>query len=45
VLESEVIGLIPAAALADTTLDALRLPATTADRILERRLDAVGYRL
>jgi glutamate formiminotransferase len=45
VLESEVIGLIPAAALADTTLEALRLPAATADRILERRLEAVGYRL
>jgi glutamate formiminotransferase len=45
VLESEIVGLVPAAALADTTLDALRLPAATADRVLERRLDAVGYRM
>jgi glutamate formiminotransferase len=43
VLESEVVGLVPAAALADTTLDALCLPAATAERVLERRLTAAGY--
>jgi glutamate formiminotransferase len=45
VRESEIVGLVPAAALADTTLEALRLPPTTEERVLERRLDAVGYRM
>jgi glutamate formiminotransferase len=43
VLESEIVGLVPAAALADTTFDALRLPASTADKVLETRLQAAGY--
>jgi glutamate formiminotransferase len=40
VVESELIGLIPAAALAGTTPEALRLRGFTADRILENRLAA-----
>jgi glutamate formiminotransferase len=39
VLESELIGLIPRAALAGTTPEALKLKDFTADRILENRLE------
>jgi glutamate formiminotransferase len=42
VLESEIIGLVPVAALADTTPAALRLTGFTPDRILEHRLTAAG---
>jgi glutamate formiminotransferase / 5-formyltetrahydrofolate cyclo-ligase len=45
VLESEIVGLVPSAALADTTLDALKLPAATAERVLETRLEAAGFRV
>ena len=44
ILESEIVGLIPADALADTTFEALKLPPTTSERILETRLEAAGYR-
>jgi glutamate formiminotransferase len=44
VLESEIVGLVPAAALADTTFEALRLPPSTAEKVLETRLEAAGYR-
>jgi glutamate formiminotransferase len=40
VIASELIGLIPAAALAGTTPEALMLRNFTADRILENRLAA-----
>jgi glutamate formiminotransferase / 5-formyltetrahydrofolate cyclo-ligase len=43
--ESEIVGLVPAAALADTTFEALQLPASTAEKVLETRLEAAGYRL
>jgi glutamate formiminotransferase len=42
VLESEIIGLVPEAALADTTPAALMLSGFSADRMLERRLIAAG---
>jgi glutamate formiminotransferase / 5-formyltetrahydrofolate cyclo-ligase len=42
VLESEIIGLVPAAALADTTPAALLLTGFTPDRILEHRLELAG---
>jgi glutamate formiminotransferase / 5-formyltetrahydrofolate cyclo-ligase len=42
VLESEIIGLVPAAALTDTTPEALLLNDFTPDRILEHRLTAAG---
>lgn len=45
VLESEIVGLVPAAALANTTFEALQLPAATAEKILETRLQAAGYRV
>jgi glutamate formiminotransferase len=43
VLESEIVGLVPAAALADTSFEALQLPASTAEKVLETRLQAAGY--
>jgi glutamate formiminotransferase / 5-formyltetrahydrofolate cyclo-ligase len=42
ILESELVGLIPRAALAGTTPKHLRLKAFTEDRILENRLRAAG---
>lgn len=42
VLESEIIGLVPAAALADTTPEALLLSGFMPERILEHRLTAAG---
>jgi glutamate formiminotransferase len=42
VLESEIIGLVPQAALADTTPAALLLTGFTPDRILEHRLMIAG---
>jgi glutamate formiminotransferase len=42
VLESEIIGLVPEAALADTTPEEILLTGFTADRILEHRLRAAG---
>jgi glutamate formiminotransferase len=42
VLDSEIIGLVPEAALADTTPAALLLTGFTPDRILEHRLLAAG---
>ncbi len=40
---SELIGLIPAAALKDTSFDRLGLPPATRQHILEARLAAAGY--
>jgi glutamate formiminotransferase len=42
VLESQIIGLVPQAALAGTTPEALLLAGFTSDRILEHRLTAAG---
>ena len=42
VLESEIVGLIPAAALRGTTPERLRLRNFSDEKILERRLDAIG---
>jgi glutamate formiminotransferase len=42
VLESEIVGLVPAAALADTTPEALQIPSSAASKILEDRLAAAG---
>jgi glutamate formiminotransferase len=43
ILESEIVGLVPAAALTDTTFEALQLPPATAEKVLETRLEAAGY--
>ncbi len=40
IAETELIGLIPQAALIDTALASLQLPARTRDQVLERRLGA-----
>jgi glutamate formiminotransferase len=42
VLESEIVGLVPQAALADTTPEALLLTGFSPDQILEHRLTAAG---
>ncbi len=42
ILESEIVGLLPAAALADTPLASLLLPPSAAQKILEDRLAAAG---
>jgi glutamate formiminotransferase len=42
VAESEIVGLVPAAALADTTEAHLRLSRFSSDQILEHRLAAAG---
>jgi glutamate formiminotransferase len=42
ILESEIVGLLPAAALADTPLASLLLPPSAAQKILEDKLAAAG---
>ena len=45
VLESEIVGLVPAAALADTTPEHLRLIGFSPDQVLEERLRAAGFQV
>jgi glutamate formiminotransferase len=45
IVESELVGLIPAAALANTTPEHLKLRDFSSDRILEERLRAKGFSL
>jgi glutamate formiminotransferase len=42
VLESEIVGLVPAAALANQSLESLMLPPSAASKVLEDRLAAAG---
>ena len=45
VLESEIVGLVPSAALAGTTPGHLRLSGFSADQVLEERLRAAGFQV